>query len=69
MSINVTCPTCCRAANNPFRVYDDRGRVDIGCVDRFHSDHLIPLTESARWHNRKEAEQTRRSLEKFLGQR
>lgn len=67
--VNNTCPTCCRAAHNPFRVYDDRGRVDIGCVDRFHSGHLTPLTESSRWHNRKEAERTRRSLEKFLGQR
>jgi len=60
-----TCNTCTRGAASPFRVYDERGRVVEGCVDDFHTGHLVTPSESARWHNRSEAKAIRRSTAKF----
>jgi len=60
MSNHTECPICCKPANNPWRVYDSNGRVLLGCVSAFHNDHLVPISESNRWHNCKEAKQLRR---------
>ena len=55
-----TCNTCNRPANRPFRVYDERNtKVTMGCVDAFHSGHLITPSESSFWHNRSEARHIR----------
>lgn len=53
------CNTCVRPASNPFRVYDERGRVIMGCVDECHTGHLATPSESARWHARPEAKKLR----------
>lgn len=55
------CPTCGRLAGAPFRSYDDRGRVVHGCVDAFHTGHLVTPSESVRWHGRPEAKEIRRA--------
>jgi hypothetical protein len=55
------CPTCTRSAGAPFRTYDARGKVVRGCVDAFHTGHLVTPSESARWHHRPEAEAIRRA--------
>lgn len=54
-----TCPTCCRAPAAPYRVYDEHGKAVSGCVDHFHTGHLVAGTESSRWHNRPEAKKLR----------
>lgn len=54
-----SCPTCCRPAGAPFRVFDDRGRVVSGCVDHFHGGHLVTPSASAGWHGRPEARKIR----------
>lgn len=56
------CPTCGRANHSPYRTYDSRGKVTAGCVDEFHTGHLIPISESNFWHNRKEAKKIRADL-------
>lgn len=53
-----TCPTCTRAAGAPFRIYVD-GKVAQGCVDHFHTGHLLFATQSASWHARPEAKKVR----------
>lgn len=63
-----TCNTCCRPAASPFRVYDERGRVQLGCIDAFHDGHLVVPSESARWHARPEARQHRAAVAKHLRQ-
>lgn len=57
------CSTCGRAPGSPFRVYDVHGKVISGCVDDFHTGHLITPSESARWHNRPVSKQIRRTGE------
>lgn len=54
-----TCNTCTRKSFAPFREYDERGKVIAGCVDEFHTDHLIVPSESSVWHDRKEAKKIR----------
>lgn len=54
-----TCPTCCRPASSPFRVHDASGKVTQGCVDHFHSGHLVTPSASAAWHARPEAKRIR----------
>lgn len=54
----LVCCLCGRAAANPYRRYDARGKVTEGCVDAFHHGHLIG--ESAAWHTRPVAAQLRR---------
>lgn len=61
-----TCNTCCRTASNPWRVYDEHGKVTEGCVDDFHTGHLVPISESNRWHNRPQAKTIRRQQAKIL---
>jgi len=54
-----TCPTCARSARDPFRVYLPNGKVAEGCIDSFHTGHLVTPSESLFWHNRKCARQWR----------
>lgn len=56
------CNTCCRPDSDPFRVFDERGKVINGCVDAVHTGRLVAPSESSRWHNRPEAKQIRKSL-------
>ncbi len=60
------CYTCGRPKGSPFRVYDARGRVVMGCVDAAHDGHLAPISESERWHERKEAREIRAREERRL---
>jgi hypothetical protein len=57
------CPICTRPAYSPYRVYDERGRVVLGCVAAFHDDALRGIVgESSRWHFRPAAKAIRRTL-------
>lgn len=53
------CTICGRAPSSPFRVYDERGRVTLGCIDASHDGALVTPSESARWHYRPEAKKWR----------
>lgn len=67
----MNCTTCTRPVDAPYRVYDRSGKVVAGCIDGCHTGHLIPCSESNRWHNRKEAKAMRKAqaerLRKLLG--
>ena len=56
------CPICCNSKYSPYREHDSHGKIVAGCVAEFHTGHLTPISESSRWHNRKEAKQIRRKL-------
>ena len=58
----MACNTCGRPADSPWRVYDQQGKVIHGCVDDFHTGHLIEVSESSRWHNRPEAKKIRKAM-------
>lgn len=58
---SAACRTCRRPIASPFRVYGDRGRVVAGCVSADHDGTHVTPSESARWHNRKEAKAIRRA--------
>lgn len=60
--IATTCPVCCQPASAPFRVYDAQGNVVHGCVDEFHTDHLVPISASNHWHRRPAARKLRAAL-------
>lgn len=60
-----TCPVCCQKASAPFRVYDERGNVVHGCVDEFHTDHLVRISASNHWHHRPESKKLRAGLKKM----
>ena len=64
----ITCRLCCRNLSSPWRVYDERGHVMQGCVSPDHTGHLVPLSESLRWHNRPEAKKLRKELNWEKGQ-
>lgn len=53
-----TCPICGKAPWAPPRTSDARGKMLSGCVDEFHTGHLI-LGESSFWHYRAEAKKIR----------
>src|SRR5579863_467859 len=53
-----TCPTCGRGPNNPFRSHFQL-RIVSGCVDHFHTGHLVTPGDSAAWHARPEAKKIR----------
>lgn len=55
------CPTCFKPAASPYRTHDERGWIQYGCVDAFHTGHLPVTTESYRWHMRPEAHQIRKA--------
>jgi hypothetical protein len=59
----VVCPICCRPVGTPYRVYDDHGKVSVGCIDASHTASLAgQVSESARWHFRKVARAMRAEL-------
>lgn len=60
------CNTCGRFAASPYRRWDAYGSVTEGCVDDFHSGHLVTPSESARWHYRMEAKTIRRQRSNAL---
>jgi hypothetical protein len=60
----MNCPICTRPVDNPFRVYDGKGKVVEGCVDECHTGHLVTPSESAHWHNRPEAKKIRAALKR-----
>lgn len=62
----LTCPTCTKPANAPWRVYSENGHVVHGCVDAYHNGHLVVPSESATWHNRPAAKALRRAQAKAL---
>lgn len=53
------CSTCGRGKYDPYRQYDEHGKVVFGCIDEFHVGHLVPISESNSWHMRKEAKKMR----------
>lgn len=55
------CPTCTRPAAMPYRLNDFHGKITGGCVDAFHTEHLVGISSSNRWHNRPEAKALRRA--------
>lgn len=55
------CRICCRPLAAPARQFDARGKVVLGCVAADHDGHLVPLSESLRWHNRPEAKKLRKA--------
>lgn len=63
---DMLCPTCVGRKYAPYRVYDDRGKVLQGCVDVFHTDHLVTPSESSRWHNRPAAKAIRARSKAFM---
>lgn len=59
------CNTCAKPYNKPFRIYDKNGKIVSGCVDACHTGMLVPLSDSAFWHNRPESKAVRKNLEKL----
>lgn len=59
----MTCNTCCRPAAAPLRIYNADGSINSGCVDAFHTDHVV--TKDAAWHLRPEAKRLRKRLAAF----
>ncbi len=55
-----TCNICGGTKSHPYRVYDEKGKVIIGCVDIFHEGEIISPSESLFWHNRSEAKKIRK---------
>jgi hypothetical protein len=61
------CPLCMKSYAEPFRSYDDQGKVNAGCVDACHSKPLVGLdTPAAHWQFRKEAQKVRENYLHFL---
>jgi hypothetical protein len=60
----MTCTTCGKPDHNPYRHYDDHGKVSAGCVDVCHTGRLVTPSESARWHARPDAKRIRAKLAK-----
>ena len=54
-----TCNICGRMKSHPLRVYDSKGKVIEGCVDKFHEGEIISPSESALWHYRKRSQKIR----------
>lgn len=55
------CRTCGRSVYSPFRVYDARGAVLLGCVSMDHDGRLVTPSASAAWHARREAKAIRKA--------
>ena len=55
------CNTCGQPASAPFRRYDARGAILFGCIDDFHTGHLVTPSASSYWHNRPEAKKLRQA--------
>jgi hypothetical protein len=56
------CNTCTQPAGTPFRRYDARGAILYGCIDDFHTGHLVTPSASSFWHNRPEAKKMRQAM-------
>ena len=56
------CTICGRPDHDPWRLYDERGRVVFGCVDECHTGRLVTPSESARHHNSPVARTLRAAL-------
>jgi hypothetical protein len=54
------CNTCGRPASAPFRRHDASGAILYGCIDDFHTGHLVTPSASSFWHNRPDAKKLRR---------
>ena len=54
------CNTCAGPASAPFRRYAE-GKIVAGCVDDFHTGHLVTPSASSYWHNRPEAKKMRQA--------
>ncbi len=66
------CNTCGQPASAPFRRYDARGAILYGCIDDFHTGHLVTPSASSYWHNRPEAKKMRQAQvakQKALGKK
>lgn len=60
-----TCTICGQSAYSPYRSYNPQGHIVEGCVDQFHTPAFEGIvSESARWHHRKEARDIRKRLAK-----
>jgi hypothetical protein len=62
------CYICGRVPSNPWRVYDERGKVRFGCVGHAHTGQLVTPSESAWFHNTADAKRIRRMIEQHGGQ-
>lgn len=62
----MNCNTCGRPDHSPFRVFDDRGKIVLGCIDAAHDGRLVTPSESARWHSRPEAKKHRAFVKRVL---
>lgn len=58
---STTCPICGKGPSTPARTYY-QGKVAAGCVDHFHTGHLVTPSESSFWHNRPEAKKIRAAI-------
>lgn len=56
-----SCPTCGSAPSKPFRTYN-AGRIVQGCIDHFHTGHLVAPSASNTWHFRPEAKALRAKM-------
>lgn len=66
------CNTCTQPAGAPFRRYAANGTVLYGCIDDFHTGHLVTPSASSYWHNRPEAKKLRQERlveQKALGKK
>lgn len=63
----LTCPACGRFACDPTRVYGATGTVIDGCVDHFHTGHLVVPSASSAWHNKVEAHRVRETMREMRG--
>lgn len=60
MNFEIKCPTCGKLAHTPYRRLVG-GEFVEGCVDDFHTGHLVPCSGSSHWHSRKEAQAIRKA--------
>ena len=58
------CNICGRPATLPYRVHDARGKIVQGCIDDFHTGHLVVPSESASWHYRPAAKKWRAEMKR-----
>ncbi len=67
---NLTCNTCFRPLDKPFRIHDEGGKIVHGCVAADHTNYLISDSDDCKWHNRPQAavirEAVRIHLEKIF---
>ena len=52
------CPICFAPSHSPFRMWEG-DKIIGGCVDDFHTGHLVVPSQSASFHNRTDAKTIR----------